>query len=199
MEQQVVRSTSSYCLLGWCEAFSHFSLGVAQNDSGRFQRESVFGHAIFRSLKELQMANQAVKYSARASWRGPSLCAFLLFAALQVIVLLRCVIDGLMTCCALGSILPQGLQFDRLLDLSIVRLGLSVSAHWEASLGPMFPSCRSASAHGCWRRVLRTPPPLLFLERGVPQVTTKKSIRMVRSTLSQASIEAGPSGKKWLM
>ena len=114
--------------------------------------------------------------SARASWRGPSLCAFLLLAALQVIVLLGCVIDGLMTCCAFGSILPQccqqGLQFDRLLDLSIVRLRLSLSAHLEASLGPMFPSCRSASAHGCWRRVLRTPPPLLFLERGVPQVST---------------------------
>ena len=56
----------------------------------------------------------------------------------------------------------QGLQFDRLLDLSIVRLRLSLSAHWEAPLRPMFPSCRSASAHGCWRRVLRTPPPLFF-------------------------------------
>ena len=115
--------------------------------------------------------------SARVSWRGPSLRAFLLLAALQVIVLLGCVIDGLMTCCALGSILPQccqqGLQFDRLLDLSIVRLRLSLSAHLEASLGPMFPSCRSASAHGCWRRVLRTPPPLLFLQRGMPQVYQK--------------------------
>ena len=48
----------------WCEALSYFSLGGAQNDSGRFQRESVFGHAIFRNLKELQMANEAVKYYA---------------------------------------------------------------------------------------------------------------------------------------
>ena len=48
----------------WCEALSYFSLGGAQNDSGRFQRESVFGHAIFRNLKELQMAYEAVKYYA---------------------------------------------------------------------------------------------------------------------------------------
>ena len=141
-----------------------------QRSKSHFPYEIVLLKAIF--------SRSCVKFndrSARASWRGPSLCAFLLLAALQVIVLLGCVIDGLMTCCALGSILPQccqqGLQFDRLLDLSIVRLRLSLSAHLEASLGPMFPSCRSASAHGCWRRVLRTPPPLLFLERGVPQVT----------------------------
>ena len=50
--------------LMWCEALSYFSLGGAQNDSGRFQRESVFGHAIRRNPKELQMANKAVKYYA---------------------------------------------------------------------------------------------------------------------------------------
>ena len=48
----------------WCEALSYFSPGGAQNASGRFQRESVFGHAICRNLEELQMANEAVKYYA---------------------------------------------------------------------------------------------------------------------------------------
>ena len=48
----------------WCEALSYFSLGGAQNDSGRFQRESVFGHAVSRNLKGLQMTNEAVKYYA---------------------------------------------------------------------------------------------------------------------------------------
>ena len=49
-------------VLVWCEALSYFSLGGAQNDSGRFQRESVFGHAIYINMKALQMANKPLKY-----------------------------------------------------------------------------------------------------------------------------------------
>ena len=111
--------------------------------------------------------------------RGPSLRAFLLLAALQIAWFLCCVIDSLMACCAIHIILPrcckQWLQCERSLHWwFLIWLGLLLHAQLELSLHHLLPYWLSANSHVSWRRVLRTPPHLPFLGRGVPQVGLEK-------------------------
>ena len=107
--------------------------------------------------------------------RGPLLRAFLLLAALQIARLLCCMIASLMVCSAIHIILPccckQWLQCERSLHWWVVIwLGLLLHAQLELSLHHLLPHWLFADAHVSWRRVLRTPPHLPFLGRGVPQV-----------------------------
>ena len=106
--------------------------------------------------------------------RGPSLRAFLLFAALQIAWFLCCMIDSLVVCCAIHIILPrcckQRLQCERSLHRWVVIcLGLLLHAQLELSLHHVLPYWCSAGAHVSWRRMLRTPPHVPFLGAGVPQ------------------------------
>ena len=84
-------------------------------------------------------------------------------------------IDSLMVCCAIHVILPrcckQWLRCERSLHRWVVIcLGLFLHVQLEWSLHHLLPYWLSANAHVSWRRVLRTPPHLPFLGRGVPQV-----------------------------
>ena len=64
----------------------------------------------------------------------------------------------------------QWLQCERSLHWWVViLLGLLLHAQLELSLHHLLPYGLSANAHVSWRRVLRTPPHLPFLGRGVPQ------------------------------
>ena len=117
--------------------------------------------------------------------RGPSLRAFLLLAALQIAWFLCCMIARLMVRCAIHIILPccckQWLQCERSLHWWVVIwLGLLLHAQLELSLHHLLPYWLSANAHVSWRRVLRTPPHLPFLGRGVPQVSSLPSAPSLR-------------------
>ena len=83
----------------------------------------------------------------------------------------------LMKCCIVHSILPwcckQRLQCERSLQQCFVCLRLSLHAELKVSLHHLFCYCCTATAHVGWRRVLRTPPHLPVLGRGVPQVKLK--------------------------
>ena len=114
--------------------------------------------------------------------RGPLLRAFLLLAALQIARLLCCMIASLMVCSAIHIILPccckQWLQCERSLHWWVVIwLGLLLHAQLELSLHHLLPHWLFADAHVSWRRVLRTPPHLPVLGRGVPQVEHSGSKR----------------------
>lgn len=110
-----------------------------------------------------------------ASWAWALATRFSLLAALQIAGFLCCMIDSLMVCCAIHIILPrcckQRLQCERSLHRWVVIcLGFLLHAQLELSLHHLLPYWLSAKAHVSWRRVLRTPPHLPFLGRGVPQV-----------------------------
>ena len=124
-------------------------------------------------------SRSCVKFNDRASLgprgRGPSLRAFLLLAELQIVQFLCYMIDSLMVCCAIHIILPrcckQWLQCERSLHRWVVTcLELLLHTQLDWSLHHLLPYWLSANAHVSSRRLLRTPPHLPFLGRGVPQV-----------------------------
>ena len=132
--------------------------------------------------------------------RGPSQRAFLLLAALQIAGFSCCMIDSLMVCCAIHIILPrcckQRLQCPRSLHRWVVIcLGLLLHAQLELSLHHLLPYWLSAKAHVSWRRVLRTPPHLPFLGRGMPQVDQNEKWKCCEALSSDSTIRVALRAK----